>query len=988
MNEQQAKIQEDLRGLLSGDVNCDDVSVQLFASDASIYQINPLGVIRPRHHDDVVACVQYAQEHHLAIHARGGGSGLAGESLGAGLVLDFSKYMRRLAWIDETRIRAQPGVTLRQVNEWLATRGRTFGPDPANGLVTTVGSLVAINGAGSHSLKHGSARDYIERLEIVTADGQSFEIGQEPLPGTTDSVMAHPTVRAIVGEVTELLQKNADLLEKFRPKSRFNRSGYAIFDVLSEHTLDLARLLVGSEGTLALATDIVLNSVPLPKDVAVGLFFFDRVESAARVALEIQSQGPSACDLLDRRLLSLAKDMDPRYDLVIPPPAEAALLVEMQGDVIGEAQEKLTAMVEFVRQLKPTAFDSVQASDPHEVDLFWQLARKVVPSLYRLKGSTRPVPCIEDVAVPPAELPGFLVKVQNLFKKHQVTASLFAHAGHGQLHFRPFLDLSRPDDVRTMRNLAAELYQQVFAIGGTIAGEHGDGLSRTPYVPLQYGELYAVFRELKRIFDPHNILNPGKIVGDDPFLMIRNLRENAALSGQSARAGNEPLTPEVVPLQLHWTPAEVAQTARTCNGCGLCRSESPKGRMCPIFRFAGSEEAAPRAKANLMRAVMAGDLSPDAIATPEFKAVVDLCVNCKMCKLECPAGVDIPKLVLEAKAGYVAQHGLSTTNWILSRLDLVSAIGSYFAPLANWAIANPKARWVIEKVLGIAQGRKLPRFATRPFLRRAARRRLTRPTGRSGRKVLYFVDTYANYHDPQLAEAFVSILEHNGIAVYVHPGQIASGMSLITAGAVDRARQVARHNLALLAEGVRQGYTIVATEPAAIVCLTQEYPDLLEDNEAQIVAEHTVEACTYLWKLHREGLLRLDLQPIAAQLAYHQPCHIRALGVGSPGENLLWLIPKLKLRTADHGCSGMAGTWGLARDNYRSSLRAGYDLLVSMRDATIDAGATECSACRLQMEQGTTKPTIHPIKLLALSYGLMPEIAALLAAKSEELVAT
>jgi len=295
---------------------------------------------------------------------------------------------------------------------------------------------------------------------------------------------------------------------------------------------------------------------------------------------------------------------------------------------------------------------------------------------------------------------------------------------------------------------------------------------------------------------------------------------------------------------------------------------------------------------------------------------------------------------------------------------------------------------MLEKTLGIAQGRKLPRFAARSFTRRATRRRLTRPTRRSGRKVLYFVDTYANYHDPQLADALVAVMEHNGVAVYVHPDQKPSGMGFITMGSLGHARRLAVHNIHLLAEAVRQGYHIVATEPSSVMCLTHEYLNVIDDNDSRTVAANTSEACDYLWKLHQQGKLQLDFKPLPATLGYHQPCHLRALARNAPSENLLRLIPGLAVERIDRGCSGMAGLWGLKRENYRTSIRAGWGLIARLRAAELQAGVTECSACKIQMEQGATKPTIHPLKVMALSYGLMPEVAEFLTRPMEELVVT
>ncbi len=492
----------------------------------------------------------------------------------------------------------------------------------------------------------------------------------------------------------------------------------------------MARLISGSEGTLALITEATVATQHLPKHRAVALLLFDRLENAAKAVMEILPLEPSACDLMDRRHLSLARESAVQYDLLIPPETEAALLVEQEGENLVEVRDKLAQITDRVRRKKRLAFHAVQAQDQEEADLFWRLAQRIVPTLYRMKGSTRPLPCIEDLAVPPKALADFLVRMHNVLKQHQVTASLFAHAGHGQLHLRPLLDLSDPDDVTRMARLASDMYDEVISIGGTISGEHADGLSRTQFIRRQYGPLADVFREVKRIFDPQGILNPGKIVGDDPELLTSNLRPPApavAVNGRDASAtAAQPVAPQV--WQLNWTSDEIADVARNCNGCGGCRSQLSDVRMCPIFRFAPAEESSPRAKANLLRGVLSGALPSSALTDDEFKEVCDLCVNCHQCRLECPASVDIPKLMMEAKASYVLTNGLGTSDWLMTRVDRLSRLGSLLSPLANWAIANGQARWVLEKVLGVARGRKLPRFAARSFMRVAARAGLPGPS--------------------------------------------------------------------------------------------------------------------------------------------------------------------------------------------------------------------------------------------------------------------
>lgn len=988
MDQQRERIEADLRGLLEGEVRCDDLFTQLYSSDASLYELRPLAVVRPRSTDDVVATVRYAAEHSLPIHARGAGTGLAGESLGPGIMVDFAHFMRRVLGFGNDSVTLQPGVVHGRLNRQLAVDGRMFGPDPATGGVTTMGSVIALDGAGSHWLAYGSARRHVVSLQAVLATGEVIEAGPIALQGNGD---AESPARNIARRMADLIGREQRVIEERRPKSKVNRCGYQLHDVLQDGTLDLAKLLTGSEGTLALITQATVRTVERPGAIGVALFFFDRLEAAAVAAGEAAALGVSACDLMDRRLLTLARGVDPRYAQVIPREAEAMLLVEVQGAEQQAVRDQLQQVVRALRWRLRLAFDAHSSHDGEDIDLYRRLVRRVVPTLYRIKGAARPLPFVEDIAVPPDQLATFLARMQGTLKSHDVTASLFGHAGHGQLHLRPFLDPANPADVRKMHDFATELYEQVLAVGGTISGEHGAGLSRTWFLKKQYGPLYDVFREVKRIFDPENLFNPGKVVAEVPQPLTKNLRGVPVADSQNASSVAEDdaaaasNAPPLVTLHLHWNEGEIAATTQACNGCGRCRTQSPEYRMCPIFRILPSEEASPRAKANLLRGVLSGALPIAELSTDAMRQIADLCVNCHQCRLECPAGVDIPKLVIETKAQHVANNGMSTVDRVVGRLDWLAGLGMIFRPLTNWALGNRGMRWLMARTLGIAQSRKLPRLAKQTFLRMAARRRLTRPDNSDRRKVLYFVDIYANWFDVELAEAVVAVLEHNGVSVYVHPEQVPSGMARIGMGDVERARLMAVTNVARLAEAIRNGYTVITSEPSAALCLKHEYLNLLGDDDTRLVAQNTRDVCDYLWQLHRGGQLELDLKPQNLTVGYHLPCHVRAMTPEAPGEQLLRLIPGMTVERIDRGCSGMAGTYGLKSENFRNSLRAGFGLIAALRSPRIMAGTTECSACKMQMEQGASKPTIHPLKLLALSYGLMPQFARLLKAPTEEL---
>ncbi|MFI4873790.1 MAG: anaerobic glycerol-3-phosphate dehydrogenase subunit C [Blastopirellula sp. JB062] len=983
MDPERERIRADLRGVIDCEVLCDDLSLQMYATDASIFEVKPLAAVRPRRAQEVVACVRYAYENQIPIHARGAGSGLAGESLGGGVILDFAHALRRVVEYGEQTVRVQPGVSLAQLNRQLAESGRIFGPDPANRAIATMGGVISVDASGSHWLLHGSARDHVESLQVILANGDLVQFA----PETVEQALQGESERArICAGLVEILQRNKALIDKHASSAVVNCAGYQLSGVLEEGKLDVAKLLVGAEGTLGLITEATLRTAPRVKHRGLVLLFFEKLDLAAKAALEIPRLGASACDLLDRRVLAIARETDRRYFNVIPTEAEAMLLVEMPGETASEVQDRLNQAVDRIRRRRRWAFHAIVTTSPEEVGVYWELARRIAPILYRLKGTTRPLPYLEDLAIPPNRLPEFLTTAQNVLKKHQVTASLFAHAGQGQLHIRPLLNLADKEDIARLGRVASDLYDEVWAIGGTISGQNGDGLSRTPYLERQFGPLYAVFQEIKRLFDPRGIFNPGKKIATEirPLeTLIRPLaaaRQNESGETQPARRGvrDEDLT-------LAWTTEEMGAAVRACNGCARCRTHGADERMCPIFRFEPKEEASPRAKANLLRGVLTGHIAPEEMATEPFRRIVDLCVNCHQCRIECPATVDIPKMVTEIKSQYYETNGLSFRDSVLARIDRWAAWGHFFRPLANWAIRNQAARWLIEKLFGIAQGRKLPQFARRSFLRLAQRRRLSRPTRRSGRKVLFFVDMYANLFDPQLAEALVSILEHNGVAVYVHPGQTASGMPAISLGATPPAKKMAQQNLRTLAEAVRQGYEIVATEPSAVMCLKHEYRQLLGSEEADLVAAGTTEACHYIWGLHQSGELNLDFRPLHVSVGFHTPCHVRALYGESAGAKLLKLVPGLQLRSIEKGCSGMAGAFGLSKKNFRSSLRAGWDMISALRDPQIQIGSSECSACKMQMEQGTAKSTVHPLKLLAASYGLGPGIDQLVARAPHEL---
>ena len=981
MDEQRQLMIEDLGSVLEGELLVDPLSIALYASDASLYEIPPLAVARPRTRDDVVAIVRYAAEADLGGFPRGAGSGVAGGCLGPGIVVDFSRHLHHIHSVDATTVTVEPGVVLDELNRYLRPLGRYFPPDPSNGPVTTIGGMLAVDAAGSRSVRIGSTRDHVKRLELVIGDGSVIEAGSEALVNRATGGTADPTDphQRLCDNLERILRENDELIRERQPALPRNCSGYCLRGVLVDDRLELARLLVGSEGTLGLFTRATLHTSPLPEHRGIVLLLFGTLEEATRCVQAISLLQPSACDLMDRRVLSLGRESDPRFGSMIPAGSEAALIVEQVGMSERETRERIARVVSAARATAQSTRVAFEAHAFDDVEFLWSLPRRIVSLLTRLKGATRPLPFVEDIAVPPEQLHEFLTAAQRVFQEHEVTASLYAHAAAGQLHLRPFLPAPDLDDGARLEQLAASLYEEVFRLGGTVSGEHGDGLSRTRFLRKQYGPLCRVFQFVKDLFDPQGRLNPGKIVADQRQLSRLEFR---AARGTPQPAGSTtppqstpgPAETDVVALGFSWNADEIAEAAAECNGCAACRTVSPLQRMCPFFRIDPSEHASPRAKANAIRSVF-GSLGTQALASDEFRELAALCFNCKQCQLECPGHVNVPQMMVEAKAVQAGVDGMTRADRAAARVHDLVALGGLMPRATNWLLDQPPARWLIEKLLGIHRERRLPALARRSFLRSLPRRWSYRPRpGARPKPVVYFVDHFANHHDPELATALVRILEHNDIPVYVPRDQYPSGMALITAGDLDTAKRLAEWNLRELGELAREGHRIVCSEPSAVVCLQQEYPRLVDHPDAPAVAEQVVEAGTFLAELHSAGRLSLDFQALDLTAGYHTPCHLKALGSESALRELLGLIPGLQVSTIEAGCSGMAGAWGIAGDNFATSIEIGHPLISRMQRGDLGIGTTECSGCRLQMQQDSDTPTLHPLKLMALAYGLIPEI--------------
>jgi FAD/FMN-containing dehydrogenase/Fe-S oxidoreductase len=943
------QIGTDLAGQIKGDVHVDVFNRTAFSTDASIYQIFPQCVAAVRDEEDIQSVVRYARDNNLAIAARGAGSGVAGESLTDGIVLDIRRYMDRIVNTapDGSIVTVQPGVVLDDLNAHLARFGRMIGPDPSSSNRAVVGGCLANNATGAHSLVYGHMDRFVERVRVILADGTAAELVNSVKPMEGDS---RPEC-LLAGKCIQLLSGKEKVIDAAQPDTERNRSGYTIRGIVRDGSADLARLMAGSEGTLAIFTEITLRTVEIPKVKALIQLEFDSFDTMARAVPLIVRCGPAACELMDQTLMSMARQAYPKYNDVLPAFCAATLLVEMTGQSQSQVRDKLGAVRLAAADLAVRAEDVL---DPRRQQRLWKARKDAVPLLNREKGPAHPIPFIEDVSVDPARLDVYIEGLERIGKKYNIPMAFYGHAGDGELHIRPYVDLSNAEGIRQMKAIAAEVFELAWSLGGSISGEHADGLVRAAFIRRQYGdEYYELLRGIKKIFDPQGILNPGKILNDDPDVMEKNLR----LPGGGLPNGKSALL---------LGPDEFRFEAEQCSGCGVCLARAEGSRMCPVFRVMNEELATSRAKANLLRIMNRKPEEVGEFDRLQLRKILSLCVNCKMCSVQCPAGVDVSKLIIEARAQIARQTGFTVTELALSNNRRLSVLASFFAPLSNWILALPIMRWVMEKTFGFDRTRRFPNFRRGSFIRKAQRYLAAQQLGGTVDKVAYFVDSYANWNDHDLGFAVVKLLRELGIEVVV-PRQRPAPLPAYVYGNIKTARSDLEYNLRQFAPLVRQGYKIICSEPSAALCLKEEMKYLIDSEDARITAGHTFELMDYLDHLSWQKVFdRMKQKPVEGnhRIAYHAPCHLQALR----GDLVtVDLFRRLGMEVIDinGGCCGLAGTAGMQTKNRRMTDAIGGALKKKIEAINPDMILTECAACGMQIEHLTGRQVIHPVKMLA-----------------------
>ncbi|MBI2486034.1 MAG: FAD-binding protein [Deltaproteobacteria bacterium] len=944
-----------LKTQISGEVRFDTFSRILYSTDASNYQIEPIGVVIPRIVEDVLRTVETAAQYGVAILPRGGGTSLAGQAVGHALVIDFSKYLNQVLELnlEAHTVRVQPGIYLEQLNRYLNPHNLMFGPDPATARVATVGGVIGNNATGTHSILYGMAGDNLKAAQVVLSDSSSIELSTIDEADFSKKAGSDSAEGRLYKNLHELRNCYAEAIRRDFPKNWRRASGYSLPYLLNS-PFNPAQVLASSEGTLAVATEFTLNLVPRPSHTGLVLLQFDDLVSAMETVPIILERNPSAVELIDRMLINLTREHHgyaPMLSFVEGNPA-AILAVEFYGEIEKEVEQKTRDLVVYlsVRQIRCS---TSYALSPESQANVWGVRRAGLGLLMSKRDDYKPIPCIEDVSVPVGNLSKYVRDILDVIKRLGTQAAFYGHASAGCLHIRPLVNMKTAQGVTLMQELTEESFKLAIDYGGVMSGEHGDGLQRSYMNEKLFGPtLYQAMRELKSAFDPNGRLNPGKVV--DAPAPDQNLRYNTNYK------------PIEITTYLDWSADRgFAQAVEMCNGQGLCRKLG-EGIMCPSYIATHDEMDTTRARANALRAVLSGRLPKEALTSDEMYKVYDLCLACKGCKRECPSSVDVAKMKIEFLAHYHAAHGITMRDRMFGFIHEISRISSTVAPFANFLLDNTVSRWFLGK-MRIHPNRSLPSFAHKTFTDWFYNRQPTNRKTLSDKKVVYFHDTWTTFYYPEVGQAAVKLLETAGFEVILVSNRVCCGRPMLSKGIADSARSRAIRNVTLLAQYARRGIPVIGTEPSCILAFRDEYQDLLPGNaDAKIVAENSFLLEEFLLKLQKTGKLNIAWQSFGTQVLFHGHCHQRVIVGNEPSVEILRLSGCF-VKESGAGCCGMAGSFGYEAEHYEISKAIGEDrLFPSVRQASPETViAVSGVSCRQQIEHFTGRRTKHIAEVLA-----------------------
>ena len=949
----------------TSEVRFDDLGRWLYATDASLYQVEPVGVAMPRTVADLAAAVRIAKEEGVPVLPRGAATSLSGQTVGEALILDLSKHLNRVGIVDRDRmtVRVEPGVVLDRLNAHLRPLGLMFGPDVSTGDRATLGGMIGNNSAGARSLKYGKTVDHVRSLDVVLDDGERVTLGPVAA-GDLDAICARPDrLGRLHASVRGTVERHRAAIVEHFPKILRRVSGYNLDELVpglpvrapgwvdEPWEFNLARLVVGSEGTLAVIAGAEIKVVPIPPAQGLVILSFATIPAALDRLAEIISTGPAAVEMVDRMMLDLAaSNADYARSLSFAQGRPAAVLA---AQFYADSQEELADRAgDLARRFEGQAgvLGVRQSLTESAKDDFWKIRKAGVSLLMGMVGDRKPVAFVEDTAVSPEKLPAFYDRFVAIMAEHGTHGACYGHADVGCLHIRPVINVKTAEGVDQLRAIARDVSDLVVEFGGSMSGEHGDGLARSAWNRKLFGpEVYAALGEVKHAFDPEDRMNPGKVVAEpDPGALLRigpdyHAREPESTAFDFSAQGG------------------FARAVEMCSGVGACRKNGG-GTMCPSYMVTLDESQTTRARANTLRLVMDGTLPADGLASEALDEALDLCLSCKACKTECPSNVDMAKL----KAEYLYQKHKTRPvpfgSTLMAHIHWLNRLGSASAPLANWTLRNPIFKRALEAVAGIDRRRTLPTFAPES-LRRWFRRHPVDPrAGRLGRVIL-MDDCFTTYNNPEVGRAAVRVLEASGYSVEL-AGLACCGRPAISKGLLDLGKSLARENVAKLVGAARAGIPILGCEPSCLLTLVDEYRDFRLGPDADLVAAASKLVDSFV--ADRSAVPDLPVRPGSGKVLVHGHCQQKAL-VGSAGTvAALRRIEGLEVKELDSGCCGMAGSFGYEAGHHDVSRALAERVLLPAARLEPDARLVAPGfSCRSQVHGLAGIDALHPIEVIA-----------------------
>ncbi len=946
------EIEAELKKRVEGDIRFDKFSRLLYSTDASIYQIEPIGVVVPRHKGDVQAVIDIANRLGVSVLPRGGGTSLAGQTVGHSIVMDFSKYMQNVLEVNKEELwcRVQPGLVQDELNAHVRPIGLQFGPDTSTSNRATLGGMIGTNSAGAHSLTYGKTLDHVIELTMLLADGSEVVLKDLAL----DEVERKSKSDAIEGrayrEVFRLAQQNKNEILARYPKIMRRVSGYNLDEFIKPQPFNLARMIVGSEGTLATIVEAKMRLVPKPKWTAMDVIHFDDDIEALEAAQAILETAPYALESTDSMILDLARGnivQSQRLGFVQGKPS-SLLMVEYAGETEEEVRSQVQKLEE-VRKRENIGYAATLAFKPDEVKAIWGVRKAGLGLLLGTKGDKKPIAFVEDAAVEPSKLPEFIKRFREIVARHDTVAGYYGHCSVGCMHIRPLINLKEESERNKMVSIANAIADLVLEFNGAMSGEHGDGLARSHFNAKLFGPaLYDAFRQVKRAFDPKNLMNPGKIV-DSPA-MTESLK--------------------ISPQYQTWQPQTTlnfdeqggfVRAVEMCSGMGECRKKLD-GTMCPSYMGTLDEEHSTRGRANALRSVLSGEVPKEEFTGKRLYEVMDLCLECKACKAECPSNVDMAKIKYEFLDHYHRANGLPLRNRMFGAIESLNRIGAALAPVSNWIANSAPNRWLMEIFAGVDRRRPLPEFASETFDSWFVKHK-TEGDGAKGDLVL-FHDTFNNYNTPNVAIAATRFLERSGYRVLLVDKKCC-GRPMISKGMLSAAKENAAWNVERLAPYAEKGTPIVGLEPSCLLTLRDEYPDFLRTNAAKKVAENSFLLEEFVMREVNGGRIKFNSSANGKKALLHGHCHQKAL-VGTAPTVAMLKAAGYEVSEVDSGCCGMAGSFGFEKEHYDLSTKIGNRRLVPAVKAA--SGDVEIVApgisCRQQIEHLAGRKATHPAELL------------------------